>query len=144
MRIYTDGSCRKQVGGWGWWNENTHESDHGFSRGTTNQRMELQAALEAIDSHLDAKEIVIISDSAYLVNCFKQKWYEHWEKNKWRGNSGKPIANRDIWEKLFALVREHGNVQFVWVKAHNGDHGNEKADRLAYEASAKAYKEMME
>jgi ribonuclease HI len=140
--VYTDGSCRMNVGGWAWWNDGTKESDSGFSHGTTNQRMELQAALEAVDSHLDDKHLVILSDSQYVVNCFKQKWYVNWEKNNWVGYQGKPIANADIWQKLLALVRENGNVEFKWVKAHNGNPGNEMADGLAYRACSNAYKEL--
>lgn len=142
MIVYTDGSCRMNVGGWAWWNDATKESDCGFSRGTTNQRMELQAALEAIDSHLDDEHLIIVSDSAYLVNCFKQKWYVNWEKNGWMGHKGKPVANADIWQKLLGLVRDNGHVEFMWVKAHNGNPGNEKADSIAYKACSDAYKEL--
>lgn len=142
MMVYTDGSCRMNVGGWAWWNDGTKESDSGFSHGTTNQRMELQAALEAVDSHLDDKHLVILSDSQYVVNCFNQKWYVNWEKNNWVGFKGNPIANADIWKKLLNLVRENGNVKFIWVKAHNGNPGNEMADGLAYRACSNAYKEL--
>lgn len=134
MRVYTDGSCSRSDGGWGWWNETLNESDSGFSHGTTNQRMELQAALEAIDTYLDDPHLVIISDSAYLVNCFRDGWWEKWERNNWVGVGGKPVANRDIWQKLIALVKANGNVRFEWTKAHAGDIGNEKADQLANEA----------
>jgi ribonuclease HI len=138
MRVYTDGSCRNTVGGWAWWNEETGDYASGAITPTTNQRMELYAALDAVDSHLDAKDLVIVSDSAYLVNCFRDKWYEKWEKRKWRGHEGRTIANADIWKPLIALVKENGRVQFEWVKGHNGDYGNEMADRLAQEACLKA------
>jgi ribonuclease HI len=140
--VYTDGSCRMNVGGWAWWNETTEESDSGFSHGTTNQRMELQAALEAVDTHLDDPNLVIMSDSMYLVKCFKDKWHLNWRRHDWKGHKGVPIANRDIWEKLIALAEENGNVKFIWVKGHSKDPGNDMADRLAYQACAEAYKEM--
>lgn len=141
MRVYTDGSCRRTSGGWAWYNMTTEENDSGFSHGTTNQRMELTAALEAIDAFLDDPHLVIVSDSAYLVNCFNDKWYEAWERNHWRKRDGEKVSNSDIWKRLLALVRENGNVRFEWVKSHNGDPGNEMADQLAQACSLIALKQ---
>ena len=138
MRVYTDGSCRMNVGGWGWYNMTTKEFSSGAVQPTTNQRMELYAALDAVDTFLDDPHLVIVSDSAYLVNCFKDKWYENWEKHDWKGHAGRPVANSDIWKPLLALVRENGNVRFEWVKGHSGNLGNEIADRLAQEARTTA------
>lgn len=138
MRVYTDGSCSDRLGGWAWWNETTGESSSGAVRDTTNQRMELYAALDAVDTFLDDPHLVIISDSAYLVNCFRDKWYEKWDRNNWVGQRGNPVANADIWRPLLALVAENGNVRFEWVKGHSGDVGNDKVDQLAQEARIRA------
>jgi ribonuclease HI len=133
MRVYTDGACRNKVGGWAWWNADTDESRSGVETPTTNQRMELRAALEAMNEHFNDKELTIVSDSAYVVNCFGQKWWIKWLANGWIGSKGKELANRDIWEPLLELVQQHGTVQFEWVKGHSGDPGNDKVDALAVE-----------
>lgn len=130
-RIYTDGSCRLGVGGWAWWNEDTGEERSGYVLETTNQRMELKAALEALNDHMDDDQVTIVSDSAYLVNCFGQDWWVRWQRNNWLTSKNVAVSNRDIWEPLLDLVQEHGNVQFEWVKGHSGVYGNERVDALA-------------
>ena len=140
MRVYTDGSCRSGTGGWAWWNEHTNQSCSGVETESTNQRMELKAALEAINEFFTDPELVIISDSAYLVNCFGEKWWAKWVQNGWIGNKGNEIVNRDIWEPLLEIVQEHGAVKFEWVKGHSGVPGNEKVDKLASAAVIKHQK----
>lgn len=130
MRVYTDGGCRKTVGGWAWYNEDTLEYESGVEVPSTNQRMELLAALDALDHHLDDEELCIVSDSQYLVNCFKNRWFERWERNGWRNNKGFPIENQDLWRALIGLYKAHGSVEFEWVRGHAGIFGNEKADQL--------------
>jgi ribonuclease HI len=144
MRIYTDGACRKGVGGWGWWNQDTDEVGSAHVIGTTNQRMELMAAFDAISLYYDEPQLTIVSDSAYLVNCFKERWYLNWFLNGWKGSNGKPVANRDIWEPLLDMVLDHPNIRFEWVKGHNGDEGNEKADFLAASEVVRAAKAQRE
>lgn len=131
MRIYTDGACRRGVGGWGWWCQTTDESRSGVESPSTNQRMELYAALDAIKEYYGYKDITIVSDSAYLVNCFGDKWWVKWLENGWISSTHKGISNRDIWEPMVNLVRDHGGIKFVWIKGHSGDPGNEMADLLA-------------
>ncbi len=132
--VYTDGACSGNPGpgGWAW-----AEVDGGFGAGaaahTTNQRMEVTAAFEAVKSHTDAIEIV--SDSTYVVNCFKDRWHEGWIRRGWRNSQRQPVANRDLWEPFIALVLERGNVTFRWVKGHAGDPMNDLVDRLAVEAA---------
>lgn len=130
MRIYTDGGCRQEVGAWAWWVEFTPEENMGVEYPTTNQRMELYAAIDAIRANWEDPEIVIISDSAYLVNCFSQQWWKNWEVNGWRNAQGKPVVNRDLWEILLNLVKTHRGIYFEWVKGHSGDRGNDYVDRL--------------
>lgn len=133
-RVYTDGACSGNPGpgGWAW-----IVPDGPFAAGadpqTTNQRMELTAALEAIRSIEGPLEI--ISDSTYVVNCFRDRWWEGWIKRGWTNSQRKPVANRDLWEPLVELYQQRDLV-FRWVKAHAGDHWNGMADRLAVEAAS--------
>ncbi len=101
---------------------------------TTNQRMELTAALEAVKTFQE--EILIVSDSTYVVNCFRDKWWEGWLRRGWVNSAKKPIKNRDLWEPLIENYCERDNISFRWVKGHSGDRWNDEADRLAVKAGA--------
>ena len=94
--------------------------------------MELTAVLEAVRS-LDGP-LVVYSDSTYVVNCFRDRWWEGWIRRGWRNSQKKPVANRDLWEPLIKLVLSR-EIDFVWVKGHAGDLWNDEADRLATEAA---------
>jgi ribonuclease HI len=109
-------------------------SASGGERTTTNQRMELYAVIDALrtltvrDSGLD-----IVSDSTYVVNCFRDRWWARWQQNGWRNAKKEPVANADLWRELVELV--NGNdVRFRWVKGHSGDPMNDAVDRLAVAA----------
>ncbi len=95
--------------------------------------MEITAALRAVEA-LDGP-VEVVSDSTYVVNCFRDKWWEGWIKRGWLNSQRKPVANRDLWEPFVEMVRTRGNVQFRWVKGHGGDPMNELVDRLAVEAA---------
>jgi ribonuclease HI len=142
VRVYTDGSCRDGVGGWAWWNPETKEWRKGSEVDTTNQQMELTAALEAVNHHYEDKNLVIVSDSKYVVNCFGERWWVKWLENGWVGSNKKGISNRNIWEPLLEMVRQHGNIKFEWVKGHSGDPDNDKADELALGAVITREKEI--
>ena len=101
----------------------------GYEAQTTNQRMEVTAALEAVRSNEGPIEIV--SDSTYVVNCFRDSWWVGWRKRGWLNSQKKPVANRDLWEPLIDLVLERGDVTFRWVKGHAEDPMNDLVDRLA-------------
>jgi ribonuclease HI/uncharacterized phage-like protein YoqJ len=105
----------------------------GAEPATTNQRMEITAALQAVRS-LDGP-LEVVSDSTYVVNCFRDRWWEGWIARGWTNSQRKPVANRDLWEPLIELVRSRGNVTFRWVKGHAGDPMNDLVDRLAVEAA---------
>jgi uncharacterized phage-like protein YoqJ len=96
--------------------------------------MEIKAALDAVASLEGPLEIV--SDSTYVVNCFRDRWWEGWQARGWLNKAKKPIANRDLWEPLIDLVTTRGDVTFSWVKGHSGDPMNDLVDRLAVEAAA--------
>ncbi len=137
LRIYTDGACSGNPGPGGWAAivlDGQHERElSGGETSTTNQRMELTAALEGLRS-LDGRRIVALhSDSAYLVNCFRDKWYVRWRRNGWKNVQRKAVENRDLWEALIALAERH-DVTWHKVAGHSGDRLNERADRLARSA----------
>ncbi len=134
--IYTDGACSGNPGPGGWaWAIPGGAFASGAAAHTTNQRMEIQAALEALQANGSLEEPVeIVSDSTYVVHCFRDRWWEGWLRKGWVNSQRKPVANRDLWEPLVALVQERGNVTFRWVKGHSGDPMNDLVDRLAVEA----------
>ena len=134
VRIYTDGACSGNPGPGGWAAiviNGEHERElSGGEPSTTNQRMELMGALEGLRSLKGRRRVELYSDSAYLVNCFRDKWYERWRRNGWKNAQRKPVGNRDLWEALIALVERH-EVNWHKVAGHAGDVMNERADRLA-------------
>lgn len=131
-RLYTDGACSGNPGPGGWaWISPDGPFAAGPSADTTNQRMELQAVLEGVMANEGPLEIV--SDSTYVVNCFRDRWWEGWLRRGWLNSQKKPVANRDLWEPLIAEVRPR-DIMFTWVKGHAGDEWNDLADRLAVEA----------
>ncbi len=136
--VFTDGACSGNPGPGGWaWAEPGGAFASGFEARTTNQRMELAAALDAVRTH--PGRLRVVSDSTYVVNCFQKRWYMGWLERGWTNSQKKPVANRDLWEPLVDayLGREGGPaaVDFAWVKGHSGDHMNDLVDRLAVEAA---------
>jgi ribonuclease HI len=141
--IYTDGACSGNPGpgGWAWAVAPTGEPNRsGGEARTTNQRMEIHAVLDALDAHRAVADdhggpmpIEIVSDSTYVVNCFRDGWWVRWERNGWRNSKREPVANVDLWQPLIALVKAT-DVSFRWVKGHSGDPMNDLVDRLAVAA----------
>ena len=133
--VYTDGSCLGNPGRGGWaWAVEAGPSESGGEPRTTNQRMELTAVVRALEAL--PGPLLVMSDSAYVVNCFRQRWWEGWLRRGWRNSQGKPVANRDLWEVLLPLVLEGGRpVTFEWVKGHSGDTMNDLVDLMAVEAA---------
>jgi ribonuclease HI len=133
--VYTDGACRGNPGPGGWaWAVDGGPCGSGSEPHTTNQRMEVLAVIEALRSL--PGPVHVVSDSTYVVNCFRQKWWVGWRRRGWRNSQGKPVANRDLWESLLALALDDSrSVTFSWVKGHSGDKMNDLVDRLATEAA---------
>ena len=133
--VYTDGACRGNPGpgGWGWvvpegpWAA-------GAAAETTNNRMEMQAVLEALAALEGRDPVEVVTDSGYIVNCFEQRWWQGWERRNWRNSAGKPVKNRDLWEPLISQALARG-VVFRWVKGHSTDRWNDAADLLATQAA---------
>jgi len=134
--VYTDGSCLGNPGPGGWaWAIPEGEHASGGDPSTTNQRMEITAALEALRS-LPSGPITVMSDSTYVVKCFQDRWWEGWKRRHWRNSAGKPVANRDLWEPLLDLaLAPDRRIDFKWVKGHSGDRWNEFVDELAVTAA---------
>jgi ribonuclease HI/uncharacterized phage-like protein YoqJ len=133
--VYTDGACLGNPGPGGWaWAVPGGRFASGAAPATTNQRMEIQAALEAVRA-LEGP-LVVVSDSTYVVNCFRDRWWEGWLRRGWTNTAKKPVANRDLWEPLIAEVRaDPTRIAFRWVKGHSDDPFNDLVDRLAVEAA---------
>ena len=135
--IYPDGACSGNPGPGGWaWAATDGRRAKGGDETTTNQRMELQAVLEALQAIEGA--VTIHSDSTYVVNCFNDRWYEGWLKRGWKNTQRKPVANRDLWEPLIDLYLDReSEIEFVWVKGHSGDPMNDLVDAMAVEESTR-------
>lgn len=137
--VFTDGACQGNPGPGGWaWAIAPEGTVHGSGgeAHTTNQRMEIMAVLEALRAHehLPAGRITIVSDSTYVVNCFRDRWWVRWQQNGWKNSKKEPVANTDLWKPLIELV-QRVQPSFRWVKGHSGDRMNDLVDRLAVEAA---------
>lgn len=144
IHIYTDGSCDPNPGPGGWaailfYGDKIKELSQPIFQQTTNQRMELLAAIEALKTLTRPCEVTIYSDSAYLVNAFNQGWLNNWVANGWVNSQFKPVANSDLWRELLELTKIH-NVEFVKIKGHGNDLNNIRCDKLAREAQEIATK----
>ena len=132
-RVWTDGACSGNPGpgGWAWALDEVTYASGGAAR-TTNQRMEVQAALEAMLAN--EGPLLVVSDSTYVVNCFRDRWWQGWLDRGWTNSAKKPVANKDLWEPLIDLYVTRGDVAFSWVKGHSGDRMNDFVDGLAVAA----------
>ncbi|WP_124726829.1 ribonuclease HI [Staphylospora marina] len=132
--IYTDGACSHNPGPGGWaavllYKGHKREISGGEPE-TTNNRMELTAVIKALELLKEPCRVKLHSDSAYIVNCFQQKWHEKWERNGWMTSGKKPVENKDLWQRLLALTRKH-QVEFIKVKGHSDVELNNRCDELA-------------
>jgi ribonuclease HI/uncharacterized phage-like protein YoqJ len=131
--VYTDGACLGNPGPGGWaWAVPGGRWASGAAPLTTNQRMEITAVWEATQALPGRLEVV--SDSTYVVNCWRDRWWEAWLRNGWRNKARKDVANRDLWEPLVAVFQE-GRITMRWVKGHHTDPMNDLVDRLCVEAA---------
>ena len=133
---YTDGACSGNPGPGGYgvvlrYSPHERELSEGF-RLTTNSRMEIWAAIAALKALKAKCTVRIYSDSKYLVDGVSQGWVHRWEANSWKQKK-KEVANTDLWKQLLKLCQQH-EVEFVWVKSHDGNPGNERADQLSKRA----------
>ena len=138
VSLYTDGACRGNPGKGGWGAilvYGKHERElSGGERVTTNNRMELLAAIEGLSALKEPCAVTLYSDSKYLVDAFNEGWVYGWKNKGWKRGKDE-LKNPDLWARLFDLVETH-RVNFVWVKGHNGHAYNERCDALAVAAGA--------
>ena len=136
VEIFTDGACRGNPGPGGWGvllRYGGHEKNlRGGENNTTNNRMELMAAILGLESLKRSCKVVLTTDSKYLMDGIKQ-WLPRWKKNGWKTVTRKPVKNEDLWRRLDRAASKH-DVHWKWVKGHSGHPENERADQLANEA----------
>ena len=133
IEIYTDGACRGNPGPGGWGAlllyGDHRKTMHGGEPETTNNRMELTAAIEALNALKGAREVILHTDSKYVMDGIV-KWMPAWKKRGWKTANKKPVKNQDLWVLLDAAVSRH-QIKWNWVRGHTGVDGNEEADALA-------------
>ena len=140
VTIYTDGACSGNPGPGGYaailmLNDNKKEI-FGAESNTTNNRMELRAAIEGLKALKRPCKVMLYSDSAYLVNAYNNNWVEGWKKKSWRNSSGEQVKNIDLWQEIEALRQVH-EVTFIKVKGHADNEFNNRCDELAVSAITK-------
>ena len=135
--IYSDGACRGNPGPGGWGTLikfNDHEKImKGAEIETTNNRMELMAAIQGLETLTEACEVVLTTDSQYVKNGITE-WISAWKARGWKTAAKKPVKNQDLWMRLDAAVNQHEKVDWQWVKGHSGHEENERVDELANQA----------
>ena len=134
VTIITDGACSGNPGPGGWAAILRHGAHEriltGGQANTTNNRMEVQAALSALKALTQPCRVTLITDSQYLSNAVSKGWLENWVANGWRAANKKPVKNIDLWQELIPLLKRH-HVSFTWVRGHNNHPDNERCDALA-------------
>ena len=134
VTVYTDGACRGNPGNGGWgavliYNGKIKELSGG-ERDTTNNKMELTAAIMALNALKEPCEVDLYSDSKYLTDAINLGWVYGWKKKGWKKSDGKAALNVELWEQILSLISVH-KVKFIWVKGHDGNEYNERCDVLA-------------
>lgn len=145
VTIYTDGSARGNPDGPGGYGTilqyidtkgemHTKELSGGYKK-TTNNRMEMMAAIIGLEALNRPCHVRLISDSKYLTDAFNQNWIDGWIKKGWKRGKNEPVKNVDLWKRLLAAIEKQEKVEFIWVKGHNGHPENERCDELATSAA---------
>lgn len=144
VKIYTDGAARGNPEGPGGYGCVLHYVDNKgelhtreFSQGykkTTNNRMELMAAIVGLEAINKPCQVELYSDSKYVTDAFNQKWIDSWQKKGWKRGKNEPVKNQDLWKRLLTAKEPH-DVKFIWVKGHDGHEQNERCDFLATSAA---------
>jgi len=140
VEVFTDGACKGNPGPGGWGallRMGRHEKElSGSDPATTNNRMELTAAIRALDALIEPCRVTLHTDSKYVLEGIT-RWVHGWQKNGWKTAGKKPVQNAELWHELIAAVARH-EVEWVWVKGHDGHPENERADALASAAAEAA------
>lgn len=135
--IFTDGSCDTASGRGGWAYllryKGAVREGSGFEAATTNNRMELTAAVRALEALREPCRVTLVTDSQYLKKAFTEGWLDNWQRNGWRTADRRPVKNQDLWQQLLALSQRH-EISWEWIRGHAGQRDNERVDRLALAA----------
>lgn len=146
VTLYSDGSSRGNPGPGGYGtilryiNEKGEVFEREYSEGfsdTTNNRMEIMGVIAGLEKLTKPCHVRIVSDSQYVVNAFEKHWIDSWQKNNWKGSDKKPVKNQDLWLRLLDAAKPH-ELEFIWVRGHNGHKENERCDTLATLAADEA------
>ena len=140
VHLYTDGACSGNPGPGGWgavlrYGEAEKELSGGEPE-TTNNRMELTAAIRGLEALREPCRVILTSDSRYLIDAVTKGWLSSWQRRGWKRGKNEPVLNVDLWQRLLPLLERH-QVEFVWVRGHAGHPENERCDRMAVAESAK-------
>ena len=145
VQIYTDGACRGNPGNGGWGAilvyAGVEKELSGGEMETTNNRMELMAAIAAMEALKEPCEIVLTSDSKYLTDAINKGWLESWKARGWKKADKSPVLNLELWQRIYGLLSIH-KVTFVWVQGHAGHPYNERCDQLATDFADKIKEEL--
>ena len=144
VKIYTDGAARGNPDGPGGYgcvlhytdrNGNLHEKElsAGYKK-TTNNRMELMAVIAGLEALREPCEIVLTSDSTYVIHALTKRWVDNWRRKNWMKTASVPVPNADLWKRLLAAAEPH-SISWIWVRGHDGHPYNERCDRLAVAAA---------
>lgn len=144
VKIFTDGSCANNPGAGGWGaiirhSDGREEEIYGSEKHTTNNRMELSAAMHALRHLQVPARVIVVTDSKYLRDGMS-KWLSSWKSRNWRAANGKPVKNKSLWEYLDRLSQWH-RVSWQWIEAHSGHEENERADALARKGTQEAQRQ---
>ncbi|HZW49098.1 MAG TPA: ribonuclease HI [Bacillota bacterium] len=138
--LYTDGACSGNPGPGGWGAVLLYKAQRkeisGGEKETTNNRMELMAAIAALQVLLEPCEVELYSDSAYLINAFQKNWLANWQRNGWQNSKKQPVENQDLWQRLLGQASRH-KINWQKVKGHADSAENNRCDQLAREAISK-------
>ncbi len=136
---YSDGAAKGNPGPGGYgvvlkFHDDIRELSDGFKK-TTNNRMELMGAIVALEALKGGMKVVLTSDSRYVVDAMNKKWLEGWRRNGWKRKDNKPVANVDLFQRLYSVIQRHTSVEFVWIRGHSGHAENARCDELASNAA---------
>ncbi len=136
IEIFTDGACKGNPGDGGWGaiirTDGEEQLIWGGEKETTNNRMEMMAAIKALEYVEESSDLTLTTDSGYVKDGIT-KWLQNWKKNDWKTSARKPVKNKELWESLDSLTKSH-TIDWQWIKGHSGHPQNERADTLANNA----------
>ena len=140
VELFTDGACKGNPGAGGWCAVLKYKEKERILSGgetdTTNNRMELIAVIKGLSALKESCEVSLYSDSSYVINSASKGWAKNWKAKGWKKSDNKPALNTDLWEEFLLLSEKH-EIQYIWIKGHDGHSENEFCDRKAVEESEK-------